>query len=61
MCIKAGFTSKRGKLNYVVYEFDLKKLPKAKKITDKYATDGEYLFGKWRKDDLGYKNFRSHF
>ena len=52
---------KRSKLDDVGYEFDLKIFPKSKKIIDKYATDGEYLFGKWRKDDLGYKNFRSNF
>lgn len=52
---------KRSKLDDVGYEFDLKIFSKSKKIIDKYATDGEYLFGKWRKDDLGYKNFRSNF
>lgn len=51
----------RAKLDGLGYEFDIKIAPKAKKIIDRYKTAGEYLFGAWRKDEQGYKNFRSHF
>lgn len=52
---------KRAKLDDLGYEFDLKILPKAKKIINKYTCSGEYLFGSWRKDEQGYKNFRGNF
>jgi len=50
----------RGKLDETGYEFDLKIVPKAQKIIDKYQVKGKYLF-KWRKDYAGYKTFRDNF
>lgn len=49
----------RGKLA-AGFEFDLKIVPKAQKIIDKYKTPGKYLFG-WRKDYDGYRTFRDNF
>ena len=51
----------RVKLDDLGYEFDLKIVSKAQKIIDLYKTPGEYLFGNWRKDEIGYKTFRSGF
>jgi hypothetical protein len=50
----------RGKLDDTGYQFDLKIVPKAQKIIDRYAVKGKYLF-KWRKDFEGYKTFRDNF
>jgi hypothetical protein len=47
----------RGKLDETGYEYDLKIVPKAQKIIDKYYVDGEYLFP-WRKDYTGRDTFR---
>ena len=52
---------KRSKLDDTGFEFDLKIFPKAQKIINLYKTDGEYLFGNWRKDHTGYKTFRRNF
>lgn len=51
----------RLKLDDLGYEFDLKIVVKAQRIIDLYKTSGEYLFGNWRKDEVGYKTFRSGF
>ena len=50
----------RGKLDGAGYEFDLKIVPKAQKIIDKYSKVGEFVFP-WRKDFTGYKTFRDNF
>ena len=49
----------RGKLSGNGYEFDLKIVPKAQKIIDRYKVAGKYLFP-WRKDFAGYKSFRDN-
>ena len=49
----------RGKLGGNGYQFDLKILPKAEKIIDKYKVKGKYVFP-WRKDFDGYKQFRDN-
>ena len=51
----------RVKLDDLGYEFDIKIVEKAQKIINIYKTPGEYLFGDWRKDEVGYKTFRSGF
>ncbi|MDH7444646.1 site-specific integrase [Aquimarina sp. 2201CG14-23] len=50
----------RKKLGVKGYEFDVKIMPEAKLLIDKYiSTETEYVFP-WRKDDVGYKTFRSN-
>ena len=49
----------RGKLGEDGYQFDLKIVPKADKILNKYRVSGEFVFP-WRKDYAGYITFRNN-
>ena len=49
----------RGKLGEDGYQFDLKIVPKADKILNKYRVSGDFVFP-WRKDYAGYKTFRNN-
>ncbi|QOD60616.1 site-specific integrase [Polaribacter haliotis] len=49
----------RSKLAGSGYQFDLKIVPKAQKIIDKYKVKGKYLFP-WPKDFDSYKSFRDN-
>lgn len=60
--VKGRAFFKRAKLGVKGYEFDVKVLPEAEEIINKYKTDDdddEYIFP-WRKDKTGYKTFRSN-
>ncbi len=51
---------KRAKLGLRAYEFDMLVLPEAQEIIDKYRADDEVYIFPWRKDEVGYKTFRSN-